>query len=143
MQVFLPYPDLKRSVCCLDPKRLGNQVYCECLTLIRGGWPNHPVAKMWRNAQMALATYALYGLEELERRGFSYPHHQWAFMGFLDTRITEGMMDMPSGFGDDRLHSSYRAALLYKDYAWYSRFGWSEQPAVPDTRGRLPYFWPI
>jgi hypothetical protein len=142
MQVFLPYPDLEKSVQCLDPKRLGNQVYRECLTLIRGGWPNHPVAKMWHDCQMALASYALYGLDELERRGRDYPHHVQTFTGFLDTRITEGMMQMPVGFGDDQLHSSHRAALLYKDFAWYSQFGWTEFPAIPNLNGKLPYYWP-
>jgi len=49
---------------------------------------------------------------------------------------------MPVGFGDERLHSSHRAALLYKNPEWYGRFGWSEHPAVPDSKGRLPYYWP-
>lgn len=44
MQVFMPYPDLQQSVCCLDDKRLENQVYREGLTLLRGGWKiiQHP-----------------------------------------------------------------------------------------------------
>ena len=39
MQVFLSYPDFEKSVQCLDSKRLGNQIYRECLIIIRGGWP--------------------------------------------------------------------------------------------------------
>lgn len=68
MQVFMPYPDLNQSVCCLDDKRLGNQVYREGLTLLRGGWKNHPVAKIWENHKPCLAQYCLYGLEELIKR---------------------------------------------------------------------------
>lgn len=44
MQVFLPYPDLRASVSCLDPKRLGNQVYREAKTLISGGCTTTPKA---------------------------------------------------------------------------------------------------
>lgn len=138
MQVFLPYADLEKSVCCLDPKRLGNQVYRECLTIIRGGWLNHPVSKMWRGYECALARYALAGLEELSRRGRHYPHHISTFTAYLDADN-----QTPPWFGDGRLHASHRAALLYKDYAWYSQFGWSEEPAIPDSKGRLPYFWAI
>lgn len=57
MQTFLPYADFDESARALDPKRLGNQVYRECLTLIRGGWPNHPASRMWRGYECALACY--------------------------------------------------------------------------------------
>lgn len=138
MQVFLPYPDFEASVRCLDPKRLGNQIYRECLTLIRGGWPSHPVARMWADYKPALASYALCGLDELNRRGYDYPHHRNTFRQYLSSRIV-----LPPFIGDDRLHSSHRAALLYKNLAWYGRFGWTEHLAVPDDRERLPYFWPV
>lgn len=75
MQVFLPYPDLQASVQCLDPKRLGNQVYRECLTLVRGGWSNHPASRMWKGYEYALCRYALYGLDELDARGRFYHNH--------------------------------------------------------------------
>jgi hypothetical protein len=140
MQVFLPYPDLEKSVKCLDPKRLGNQVYRECLTLIRGGWKNHPCAKMWKGLEGWLAVYALFGLEELEKRGKSYPHHVKTVQNILEQH-SMGIVP-PEWFGDERLHSSHRAALLYKNYEWYSKFGWKESPAIPDEKGRLPYFWP-
>ena len=52
-QVFLPSPDLRASVCCLDPKRLGNQIYREAKTLITGGWtetpePDTKLAYIWK-----------------------------------------------------------------------------------------------
>ena len=144
MQVFLPHPDFALSVQCLDPKRLGNQIYRECLTLIRGGWPNHPVARMWADYKPALATYALCGLAELSRRGRYYPHWAAFFEGILTDWNPDPTVEppMPMFVGDDRLHSSHRAALLYKNPEWYGRFGWSESPAVPDNKGRLPYYWP-
>jgi len=148
MQVFLPYPDLKQSVCCLDPKRLGNQVYRECLTIIRGSWPNHPVSKMWADYIPTLAQYALYGVNELKRRGLDYYNRDWyheladKVVLFADTTDDDYFWE-PPWLGNESLHSSHRAALLYKDYNWYSKFGWSEQPAVPNEKGRLPYYWPV
>jgi hypothetical protein len=137
MQIFLPYPDFARSVHCLDPRRLGNQIYRECLTLIRGGWPNHPVARMWADYRPAIAAYALCGLAELSQRGYDYPHHRDTFEQYLSPEIV-----LPPFVGDDRLHSSHRAALLFKNREWYGRFGWTELPAIPDHKGRLPYYWP-
>lgn len=136
MQVFLPYSDFERSVACIDPKRLGNGVYREALTLIRGGWPNHPASKMWQNYKPALAMYALAGLDELQRRGRDYPHHRVTFSAYLSEPVV-----MPPWLGNEAFHASHRAALLYKNFAWYSQFGWSESPAVPDAKGRLPYVW--
>lgn len=132
MQTFLPYPDFDRSATCLDPKRLGNQVYRECLTLIRGGWPHHPAARMWRGYAPALARYSLACLAELSRRGRNYPHHVAEFNQYVIDDAT-----LPPWLGDERLHRSHRAALLLKDPAWYGRFGWTERP------GEYEYFWPV
>ncbi|MCK9459640.1 MAG: hypothetical protein M0R80_08380 [Proteobacteria bacterium] len=135
MQVFLPYPDLEQSVCCLDPSRLGNQVYREAKTLITGGWPNHPASKMWSGYEPALAQYCLYGLEELASRGRYYPHWIEFYKKYLRSKI-----ELPFWFGDVRLHSSHRSALLFKDFEWYGRFGWKEKPAIL-VNGKLPYYW--
>lgn len=140
MQVFLPYPDFARSVSCLDPSRLGNQIYRECLTLVRGGWPNHPASRMWQGYEYWLCEYALEGLQELTRRGKHYPQHYETF-----ERLQKDFekSPLPWWLGDDRLHSSHRAALLYKDYRWYSQFGWTEETPIPNSKGSLPYFWPV
>ena len=140
MQTFLPYPDLQQSVMVLDPKRLGNQVYRECKTLVGGGWANHPASKMWRGHEFQLCQYALLGLEELQNRGKHYPHHVSWFLRMQDELPDT---ELPEWFGDERVHSSHRAALLYKYPEWYGQFGWSEEPAVPNAKGSLPYFWPV
>jgi hypothetical protein len=139
MQVFLPDSDLKKSVQCLDPSRLGNQIYREGLTLLRGGWSKHPVAKMWADYKPALALYCLYGLLELEARGRNYLYHAPEFVHIIvenqyythssaniciskaltgDIKEFVGAIaptiDLPCFVGDSRLHSSHRAALLYK-----------------------------
>lgn len=140
MQTFLPYPDFQRSMRCLDPSRLGNQCYREALTLISGGWKNHPASKMWRGYEHALANYALAGFDELSRRGRHYPHHVTTFKRYLREFPDNGM---PPWLGLPEFHASHRAALLYKNYLWYKQFGWRDLPAIPDEKGRLPYVWPI
>ena len=140
MQTFLVSPDFHISAACLDPSRLGNQVYREALTLIRGGWPHHRASKMWRGYTRALAMYGLACLDELKKRGWFYPRHYKTFMDFYENSPDTGM---PWWLGDERLHSSHRAALLYKNYDYYKQFGWKELPAVPDKKERLGYFWPV
>lgn len=140
MQTFLAYPDFKKSMEVLDPKRLGNQVYREGITLLRGNWPNHPASKMWQGYYPALAAYLWAGVEELERRGKDYAERPWWW------EIIEHYEEnpkMPEWLGDERLHSSHRSALLFKDYKWYSQFNWSEEPIGPKTPGsKWPYYWP-
>lgn len=127
MQVFLPSPDFQTSVSCLDPKRLGNQIYREALTLIRGGWQNHPVSRMWANYKHALAKYALFGLEELTRRGRHYPIHIETFKQYLKEFPDTGL---PPFVGNEKFHSSHRASLLFKNPEWYGKFGWKEEPKI-------------
>ena len=136
MQVFLPTQALS-SIALLDPKRLGNQVYREAKTLISGGWPNHPASKIWSPHRHALACYALLGLEELTKRGRNYPRWYDFFSSIRDSEPDTGL---PSIVGNARFHAGHRAALLAKDPAWYSQFGWTEQPE-PDTK--KAYIWSL
>lgn len=141
MQVFLPYPSYEKSVSVLDKKRLGNQIYRECLTLIRGGWSNHPCSKMWfPKYTHSLAQYALCGLDELKLRGRDYPHHRRTFLDIFYNSLDTGT---PPWVGDDKFHASHRRALLYKNKEWYSQFGWTEEPDVPNEDGKLNYYWPV
>ena len=135
MQVFMPYPSLEQSVKCLDPSRLGNQIYREAKTLITGKWPNHPAAKLWAGHKHALALYCLYGLEELTARG---RHYQKWYDFFGHHYNFEPDTGLPSIVGTERFHAGHRAALLAKNPTWYSQFGWTEQPE-PDTR--KAYIW--
>ena len=123
MQIFCPYPDVQKSVSSLDPKRLGNQIYRECLTLIRGGWPNHPCSKIWANHKHALALYSLAGLDELDKRGRHYPHHRVTFQEYLLSSPDTGF---PSIWGNESFHASHRSNLLRKNPEWYSKFNWTE-----------------
>lgn len=133
MQTFLAFPSYLQSVRCLDPTRLGNQIYREGLTLIRGGWPNHPASKMWRGHEHSLASYLLIGLQELTRRGLHYPHHYLTVEKYLQEFPDTGL---PFWLGDPKVHASHRSNLLRKNPRFYGQFGWSE----PDN---LPYVWPV
>ena len=42
---------------------------------------------------------------------------------------------LPQWLGDLDFHSAHRAALLHKDFDYYRKFDWSEEPA-------LNYIWP-
>jgi len=118
MQVFMPYPDPHQSVCTLDPSRLGNQIYREAKTLITGGWPNHPAAKIWSPHHHALAEYALLGLEELTRRGRHY--ERW-YQFFGEIYRSTPATGLPPIIGYEPFHAGHRAALLAKgeqDLIW-------------------------
>jgi len=132
MQTFLPLPNFLESMRCLDKSRLGNQIWREGYTLIRGGWKNHPASKMWRGHEYQLGLYLLAGCQILEERGKSYPavidRIKSEMAKFTDTGL-------PSWFGDDKFHASHRSNLLRKDPVWYGQFGWNEPPD-------LPYIWP-
>lgn len=131
MQTFMPYPNIYKSLSCLDKSRLGNQVYREGLTLLRGGWKNHPAYKMWKDHPSGLAMYIWVGLDVLKERGLIYDKHREELLEYLDVPIT-----YPSWIGDERVHSSHRSNLLRKDKVWYFQFGWAE----PDD---MPYYWPV
>ena len=135
MQVFLPHPDFRQSLECLDNVRLRNQILRECKTLISGGWSNHPAAKMWLGYEHALCEYAIVGLEVIRLRG--YPRIKLAWMPFW-TKKQKTFKDtgMPPFVGNEEFHASHRSNLLRKDPEWYGKFGWTE----PDD---LEYIWPI
>lgn len=140
MQTFLPYPDFKKSAECLDRARLGKQrveayqILCSLLKT-EYGWKNHPAVKMWLHKEKALFQYAFSIVDEWQNRG--YADSMYNKLIDLATILDEDSdISLPSWLGDERFHSSHRAALLAKDYKHYSSFGWKEEP-------KLNYFWPI
>jgi len=133
MQTFLPYPDFRESLACLDDKRLGKQ-RVEAFQLLNillnrtatKGWRSHPATLMWTGYNAALQRYFNLSLEEWIGRGFR---------NTMSKEEIESEIITPAWFGDDRLHSSHRSNLLRKDPEYYGQYGWSEPPD-------LPYFWP-
>lgn len=145
MQSFLPYPEFDHSAAVLDPLRLRNQPN-EAMVMLRtllglypgkSGWPNHPATKMWFVFEGALAFYGYIVCLEIERRGWRAPHKQ-EFKHWYDYLPKV----YPPWLGNESLHTSHRQALLAKDFKWYSQFGWPEKPAIFNSKGSLPYYWP-
>jgi hypothetical protein len=136
MQTFLPYSDFSLCAAALDPKRLGNQVYCEGMILLRGKWQNHPASKMWRGYETALAYYLYQGVMELLRRGLDYQDRPWFDEIMAYPFKDPDKLIMPPWLGREEIHASHRANLLRKNPEWYGQFGWKEEP----TEG---YVWPV
>lgn len=131
MQTFLPHSDFVTSAQVLDYRRLGKQ-RVEAYQILRtlngqsNGWKNHPATKMWEGYETALGLYLAVMVEEWVNRGYknNIEYSSWL----------SGELVYPKWLGDERLHSSHRAALLFKS-SHYAQFGWEETP-------ELNYFWP-
>lgn len=140
MQTFLPYPDYKRSLQCLDDSRLGNQVYREAKTLLEGGWENHPASMMWYGHFGQLALYGLVGVEVMKARykwRFSYQTNYLAHTQFFLQKWEEheDERELPDWLGDEEFHRSHQSNLLRKNPNWYGQFMWN----VPHD---IEYVWP-
>lgn len=139
MQVFLPYPDFRQSVACLDKTRLGNQIWRECKTLLNGGWSNHPAAKMWADYKPALALYGWYGLQELHYKNQIKLEPLTELKAYFEQIMGDiSKIILPPFIGNEDFHRSHRLNLLFKNPSHYSKF-FSEP--VPTTKP--PYIWPI
>ena len=130
MQTFLPYPEFDKSAAVLDRRRLGKQ-RVEAYQIMRaltlgGGWSNHPIVKMWTGFENALKLYSNVMVEEWIRRGYRNS------MAIYD--ISGMIVSYPRWLGIEEFHASHRAALLAKDYCYYSKYGWTETP-------RIEYIW--
>lgn len=145
MQTFLPYADFARSAAVLDVPRLGKQ-RVETLQVLRAlelfdyGWGNHPAVQMWRGHTPALVCYGLIFVAEWKRAGRADTTAE-KIAEFApevsgrsqDELVADGLM--PPWWGDERLHSSHRSALVRKDPDFY-------RPVFGDDDGDVPYFWP-
>jgi hypothetical protein len=143
MNTFLPYPDFLASARTLDSTRLLNQrnealIVYKTLTGGYGpgkGWPYHPCTLMWSGHEDWLAAYH-------DAVATTYNDHAGVKqLALLRVPLLE--VARPTWLGDPRLHSSHRAALLFKNTAHYEQFGWTEMPAIPNKKGSLPYYWPV
>lgn len=137
MQTFLPYADFALSAKCLDRQRLGKQ-RVETLQILNAllkpgyGWQNHPAVKMWQGHETMLCLYGIAICNEWTKRGYkdTCAGKIWAIFNSLPLSFLP-----PDWLCDETFHASHRAALLFKNFAHYSQFGWTEEP-------KLDYFWP-
>lgn len=146
VNTFLPYESFTESARCLDKARLGKQ-RVECHQILgvlldwptkdgkpRKGWTNHPAVRMWRGHASKLMQYMNCMVQEWIDRGCNNSYKFWTDEEIAAVAANEAQQTLP-WLGFERLHSSHRAALLFKDSQWYMQFGWPEQP-VRD------YYWP-
>jgi hypothetical protein len=132
MQTFLPYSDFIDSAKVLDVKRLGKQ-RVESWQLLIGQWHNHPASKMWRGYELALAYYGLIICHEWIRRGYR-DSMKSRFLFWISEHSNENLVLPPWIFGP--IHANHRGRLLAKNFEYYNKFQWREQPVEEN-------FWPI
>lgn len=146
MQTFLPHPNIRQSLECLDNKRLGKQ-RVEAMQLVnaleRGGgaWFNHPAAQMWEWHEQALMVYHDMSISVWKECGFKntmelyFERHNIDEVAERLYKNETSFFGVPEWFGNPAFHASHRSNLLRKDPIHYGQFGWKE----PDD---LPYVWP-
>jgi len=154
-QINLPYSHFRKIAKCLDNKRLNKQITESRQVYTQnkfgfGGQGNPAPYRMWEGYDDALSLYIIEMYKEWQirfingSRGGKINHAAGEYI--LNTVDLSGEIEMPRWINDERIFSSYRSALLYKDFKWYSQFGWSEVPTIPikiDKKGNvtLPYFY--
>lgn len=141
MQTFLPYRDFEQTANCLDYRRLGKQrveayqiLQIVINNVTKSRWLNHPAVLMWKNFPEALAEYGKAICKEWILRGYK-DNLLIVFENFL-VLSPKKKIEYPFWLGLEEFHSKHRAALLAKDFDWYSQFGWEEKPEVN-------YMWPV
>ena len=161
MQTFVPHTDsFERIARELDNKRLHKQTlegWQVLLALTKlnpanehrepKGWANHPVAIMWRGHEKLLVSYLAATYYEWKARGFNstmLPKIYSTYDRAVELGRIQDKLTLPGWMSDrdkfEQVASTHRVALLRKDYAWYSQFGWPE-----DIGTRPPYYqylWP-
>ena len=88
---------------------------------------NHPATKMWKGYEPALRMYMRAVILEWISRGYKN-----------NMEIPEPeSYELPPWWGDERVHSSHRRALLDKDIVYYyENHKWEDYP-------ELNYYWPV
>ena len=136
MQTFLPFPGFADSVVALDRQRLGKQ-RVEAVQILRAlqgkssGWINHPVVRMWRGYEGALALYGVAACAEWSRRGYVDNLFAEFEAAFLAATLVN-----PPWLGDKAFHRSHQSNLVRKMPEHY-------RPLFPGVPDDLPYVWPV
>jgi hypothetical protein len=143
---------------CLDTKRLGKNITesMQVYKYITGqgkmqGNP-HPY-RMWEGYEKCLLSYICALHDEWiarfddGRRGGKRTHKNGLEAEEIVSKTSFSDYKEPDWITDERVLSSHRSALLYKDSDWYGQWGWKEKPAIPLKTNKktgavsLPYFW--
>lgn len=135
---FLINPFFSETTRCLDNKRLGCQRLESWIILrtnlgLSNGWKNHPITKAWKKYEWALCDYTTTICLEWSKRGFK--DNMYSKFVEIQNSIKKNFFVYPGWIKDEKILSSHRAALLAKNYEWYKKFGWREEP-------KIEYYWP-
>lgn len=132
MQTFLPYQSFIESLACLDNRRLGKQ-RVEAMQILnalepfsQSPWRNHPAVKMWRGYEESLCVCHDLAIEIWVARGFN---------NTMKMRTDNTNFYLIPAWLTEQFCSAHRSNLLRKDFAFYSKYGWTEPLD-------LPYIWP-
>jgi hypothetical protein len=110
---------------------------CMAAGVLKRAWSNHPATRMWLGYTDALVEYGLIMSIEWRERGFDDTCRDKIHAFAVKKHYGDDeQLVYPPWLGDERIHSSHRAALLYKNPAHYSQFGWTETP-------KQDYYWPV
>jgi hypothetical protein len=161
MMTFMPHQDYDKAVSCLDDTRLSKQRVeaANILAALLGlRWSStkmdyvkvelhelpfagHMAVRAWKGHEGSLQSYIQFACLEYADRGFQ-EEVGVRVADLLSPLIPMRRWDRPEWANDSLVISSHRAVLLGKDFAFYSRYGWSEKPAVKDPiTNRWPYLW--
>lgn len=142
MQIFVPYPNVVRSIMVLDDKRLRNQRN-EALVQLKsllgeyasGGWINHPSTQAYKHSLLFLSYYGALCALVCQCRGIKSKHGDPSpFMERAAKLEEDGhKFKTPAWWGDTRIHDSHKANLVRKDI--YYRDLW------PDVVPTNVYVW--
>ena len=142
MQTFLVGESYTATAKCLDRQRLGKQRVegYQILRTLLGethGWARHLAVLMWAGYESDLWLYTRIMCAEWKERGYQDSISEK--LTCLEQRYPDKLLLLPDIYPPwllgTPLCASHRAALLAKDPAHYSRFGWTEEPDIN-------YWWP-
>ncbi len=101
-------------------------------------WGDHVIGKMWLGHEYALLDYQLATVTVWTERGGKndtcLPKSQYLLRHTIEQ--TDANSTLPDWVGREDVHASHRAALLFKEYEYYSQHGWDEEP-------KYDYVWPV
>jgi hypothetical protein len=141
MQTFVPESGcFGHSVRVLDRQRLGKQrvetlQIMNALAGLSKGWTNHPATRMWQGYERALLAYQQATVYEWTKRGYKDTCWNKTLDVFVNNFSNDDFV-YPPWWGDERVHKSHQAALVFKAPDWYSVI-------YPDVVGEYNYYWPV
>ena len=161
MQTFMPYTKYHKVAKTLDYRRLGKQrveamqTYNQ-ITTGKGGYPHHPINKMWKGYESSLAEYTNAMITEWISRGYKNTmefikccdylnieddNHPTKLWHYIPTYLTYNRTDFPyehlkpPWIYDRKVRISHQSNLLRKDWDYYSKqFG-------THIGTNMPYIW--